>query len=38
MALVLVLVVGVGGLVYVGVVGLGGFYIGAFERGLAVKI
>jgi hypothetical protein len=30
LALVMVLVAGVGGLVYIGVVGLGGFYMGAF--------
>jgi hypothetical protein len=34
----MVLVAGVGGLVYISVVGLGGFYIGAFRQGLAVKI
>jgi len=30
LALVIVLVVGVGNLVYIGIVGLEGFYIGAF--------
>ena len=34
----LVFIVGVGDLVYIGVVGLEGFYIGAFRRGLAVEI
>ena len=38
MALVIVLVVGVSDLVYIGVVGLEGFYIGAFRQGLVVEI
>ncbi len=38
LALVMVLVVGVSDLVYGGVVGLEGFCMGAFRRGLIVKI
>jgi hypothetical protein len=38
LALVIVLVAGISGLVYISVVGLGGFYIGAFRQKLAVKI
>jgi hypothetical protein len=34
----MVLVAGVGGLVYIGVVGPEGFCIGAFGQGLVVKI
>jgi hypothetical protein len=34
----MVLVAGVSGLVYIGVVSLGGFYIGAFKQELAVEI
>jgi len=36
--LALVFIVGVSNLVYIGIVGLEGFYIGAFRRGLAVEI
>jgi len=38
LAPVMVLVVGVSNLVYIGIVGLEGFYIGAFGQGLAVEI
>jgi len=38
LALVIVLVVGVSDLVYIGVVGPEGFYIGAFRQGLVVEI
>jgi len=38
LAPVIVLVVGVGDLVYIGVVSPEGFYIEAFRRGLAVEI
>jgi len=38
LAPVIVLVVGVGDLVYIGVVSPESFYIGAFGRGLAVEI
>jgi len=38
LAPVIVLVIGVGDLVYIGVVSLEGFYIGAFGQGLVVKI
>jgi len=36
--LALVFIVGVGNLVYIGVVSPEGFYIGAFRRGLVVEI
>ena len=38
LAPVIVSVVGVSDLVYIGVVSLKGFYIGAFRRGLVVEI
>jgi len=38
LAPVIVLVVGVGDLVYIGIVSPEGFYIGAFGQGLAVEI
>jgi len=38
LAPVIVSIVGVSNLVYGGIVGLEGFYIGAFRQGLAVKI
>ena len=38
LALVIILVVGVSDLIYIGVVGLEGFYIKAFRQGFAVKI
>jgi hypothetical protein len=38
LALVIVLIAGVGGLVYIGIIGLKGFYIGAFRQELVVEI
>jgi hypothetical protein len=34
----MILIAGVSGLVYINIVGPGGFYIGAFRQRLAVKI